>query len=695
MNDAIKGENYQYFSRDISWLSFNFRILMEAQDKSLPLFERLKFLSIYSSNLEEFFRVRVSEHRNKLADKMIAEEDHRLAMSELSAIHTEVSRQLKEYDAFFENEIIQELASNNIILYCGQELEPEHQKYVETYFMEEVFLYMEPMLVMKDVLRSFVRDNRIYIVVKVGSLSASEGYAEDDELYFILKVPYSKIPRFVELPSLRGKSYLMFAEDIIKMNLDYIFPGFKVLSAYTIRVSRDADFMIATETRQNMIEEIKKHVRKRKIGNANRLVYDRAMPSDVLSYICDAYGFEVDKCIANGSHLNLEDLIYMPNPVGDELLDSVPDPIRIADFDNSASMLDVIARGDKLLFTPYHSFNYFLRLLNELANDPSVEEIKLTQYRVASNSKVINALVEAARNGKKVTVFIEIKARFDEENNLEAAEKMRHAGVKIVYSLPGLKVHAKMLLATFSSPHKTNMSNLVCLSTGNFNEKTATIYSDIIVLSSDNNIAKEMGDLFTMLESGEKEYRFEKILVAQFNMIDEIRNLIDFEIGEAKAGRKARMVLKMNGLQDVGMINKLYEASQAGVEIDIIVRGICCLVPGAEFSANIKLTRIVDSYLEHARIWYFWAGGEEKVYVASADWMKRNLTRRIEAAFLIKENSVKRQIVDILKIQLEDNVKACWIDRELNNVYKEISMSDEKIRSQRVLYDYLSGIGCK
>ncbi len=682
-----------YFSRDISWLSFNFRILMEARDKSLPLFERLKFLSIYSSNLEEFFRVRVSEHRNKLADKTAIEEERKLAKNELHAIHAEVSRQLKEYDAFFENEIIQELAHNHIVLYFGQELEPEHQKYVETYFKEEVFIYMEPMLMMKDMLRSFIRDNRLYIVVKVGSPSASGVDCKDDELHFILKVPYSKIPRFVELPSLKGNSYLMFAEDIIKMNLDYIFPGFEVLGAYTIRVSRDADFMIATETRQNMIEEIKKHVRKRKIGNANRLVYDRAMPADVLSYICDAYGFEVDKCIANGSHLNLEDLISMPNPVGDKLLDTVPDPIRIPDFDNSASMLDVIAKGDRLIVTPYHSFNYFLRLLNELANNPRVEEIKLTQYRVAANSKVINALVEAARNGKKVTVFIEIKARFDEENNLEAAEKMKRSGVKIVYSLPGLKVHAKMLLATFSPSHKNSMTNLACLSTGNFNEKTAAVYSDMIVLSADNGIAKEMSNLFTMLESGEKDHRFKKIMVTQFNMIKGITRLINFEIKEAKAGRKAKMVLKMNGLQDMVMINKLYEASRAGVKIDLIVRGICCLVPGMEFSKNIKVTRLVDSYLEHARIWYFWARGEEKVYVASADWMRRNLLRRIESAFEIKESTVKRQIIDILKIQLEDNVKACWIDSELNNVYKEKGLKDEKIRSQRVLYDYLNGIG--
>lgn len=662
---------------------------MEAQDKSLPLFERLKFLSIYSSNLEEFFRVRVSEHRNKLSDKMTTEEDHKSAMGELYAIHTEVSRQLKVYDAFFENEIIHELASNNIVLYCGQEIEPEHKKYVETYFMEEVFLYMEPMLVMKDMLRSFIRDNRLYLIVKVESLTALNKYAKGDELYFILKVPYSKIPRFVELPSLNGKSYLMFAEDIIKMNLGYIFPGFKVLSAYTIRVSRDADFMIASETRQNMIEEIKKHVRKRKIGIANRLVYDRAMPQDELSYICDAYGFEVDQCIANGSHLNLEDLINMPNPVGERLLDVMIDPIRIPDFDNSASMLEVIAKGDKLIFTPYHSFNYFLRLLNELANHPNVEEIKLTQYRVAANSKVINALVEAARNGKKVTVFIELKARFDEENNIVAAEKMRRAGIKIVYSLPGLKVHAKMLLATFLPSDKPKMTNLVCLSTGNFNEKTASIYSDMIVLSSDNKKAKEIGNLFSMLESGEKEYKFKNILVAQFNMNDELRKIINFEISEAKAGRKAKMILKMNGLQDIGMINKLYEASKAGVKIDLIVRGICCLVPGKKYSKNIKVTRIVDSYLEHARVWYFWARGKEKVFVASADWMKRNLTRRVETAFLIIDDLVKREIIEILKLQLADNVKACWIDSELNNVYKGTDSDKTKIRSQRVLYNYL------
>ncbi|MDO5570027.1 MAG: polyphosphate kinase 1 [Bacteroidales bacterium] len=677
------------FTRDISWLSFNYRVLMEAKDESLPLFERIKFLSIYSSNLEEFYRVRVSEHRQALMDKNLTSEQQESALCTLKHIDQEVKRQLKEFDSFFENDILKELARHRIYLYNDCNVESFHKDFISTFFKEEVFPFLEPMIILKNQVHNFLRDNRLYMAIKVVPKNGATVFKDNEPLYFVIKVPYSKVPRFVELPSHNGYYYLMFLEDIIEANLNNIFPGFNVEKAYTVRVSRDADFLIDFETTQNLVEEIRRHVRKRKIGVANRFVYDNEMPQDFLNYLCDSYGISNERCIAEGRHLHLEDLIKMPNPVGATLTERLPEPLRVKEFDNSGSIFKVIKKKDMLLQLPYQSFEYLLRFLNEAAFDPGVEEIKLTQYRVAENSAVINRLISASQNGKKVTVFVELKARFDEENNFDTSERMKKAGIRIIYSLPKLKVHAKMILVL----RKTDSGNLdkcyACLSTGNFNEKTAKIYSDMVLLTNRNELINEMDSLFNMLENGVKQYDFKHLLVSQFNMVDEIKNLVDFEINQKKQGKKARIILKMNGLQDSELINLLYDASEAGVGIDLIVRGICCLVPNQPYSKNIKITRIVDSFLEHSRIWYFYAGGEEKVFMTSADWMKRNISRRIETAFPVWSKDAKDSIINALMIQLSDNVKACWIDENLHNIYKKSNSYNKPTRAQRMIYETL------
>ncbi|MEG1903083.1 MAG: polyphosphate kinase 1 [Bacteroidales bacterium] len=689
------------FKRDISWLSFNYRVLMEAKDESLPLFERIKFLSIYSSNLEEFYRVRVSEHRKELINKDATPEQRESAWKTLEAINKEVSRQLKEFDSFFENDILKELARHRIVLYEGAEVESAHAEFIRTYFREEVFPYLEPMIVIKDQLHTFIRDNRLYLVIRMHKAVSDavcpieNGFkcpaliSPAGPVYFVMKVPYSKVPRFVELPALENKHYLMFVEDIIKANLGVVFPGFEIDGAYTIRVSRDADFLIPFEKKQTLVEEIRRNVRKRKIGAANRLVYDSKMPADFLRFICEAFHFTPDRCIPEGCHLHLEDLIKLPNPVGRSLTEQLPRPLRIREFDNSGSVFKVIKKKDMLLHFPYQSFEYLVRFLNEAAFDPSVEEIKLTQYRVAENSVVINSLISAAQNGKRVTVFVELKARFDEENNFDTAEMMRKAGIRIIYSLPGLKVHAKMILVL----RKTDAHHLNkcfgCLSTGNFNEKTANVYSDLVILTNRTELITEMDKLFELLEKGVEPYPFRYLLVSQFNMTEQIESKIRREIESARSGCKARMILKMNGLHDPNMIELLYQASEAGVEIDLIVRGICCLVPGQSYSKNIRITRIVDSFLEHSRVWYFYADGEEELYITSADWMKRNLSRRIETAFPVWDKYVKDAIINGLMIQLSDNVKACWIDENLNNIYKKSGNKKTQTRAQRMIYESL------
>lgn len=675
---------------------------MEAKDESLPLFERIKFLSIYSSNLEEFYRVRVSEHRKELINKDATPEQRQSAWKTLDNINQEVGRQLKEFDSFFENDIVRELAHHRIVLYEGCEaVDQRHHEFIHTYFREEVFPYLEPMIIIKDRLHTFIRDNRLYMIIRTECTSGKckhlhgqeccQGlFAPGESVYFVMKVPYTKVPRFVELPRLDNTHYLMFVEDLIKANLSFVFPGFKVHEAYTIRVSRDADFLIPFETKQTLVEEIRRNVRKRKIGVANRMVFDSKMPKEFLDYICDAYHFTEDRCIPEGRHLHLEDLIKLPNPVGRSLTEQLPHPLRIREFDNSGSIFKVIRQKDMLLHFPYQSFEYLLRFLNEAAFDPAVEEIKLTQYRVAENSVVIDSLISAAQNGKRVTVFVELKARFDEENNFDTAEKMRKAGIRIIYSLPGLKVHSKMILVLRKTEdHQVHDQCFACLSTGNFNEKTAGVYSDLLLLTNKIELIKEMVKLFELLEKGVELYPFEHLLVSQFNMVERLEEKFQREIAAAKAGKKARMILKMNGLQDPHMIDLLYEASEAGVEIDLIVRGICCLIPNQPFSQNIRITRIVDSYLEHSRVWYFYADGEEEVYITSSDWMKRNMSRRIETAFPVFDKRVKNTIINGLMLQLADNVKACWIDENLNNVYKKAGRMETPTRSQRMIYQSL------
>lgn len=674
---------------------------MEAKDESLPLFERIKFLSIYSSNLEEFYRVRVSEHRKELINKEASPEQRQAAWKTLESINQEVSRQLREFDSFFENDILRELARHRIVLYEGIEVDPRHQEFIRTYFREEVFPYLEPMMIIKDQLHTFIRDNRLYLIIRTDHIAdtcvhiSSQGRCPavvrpGEPVYFVMKVPYSKVPRFVELPRLDNNHYLMFVEDLIKANLSVVFPGFKVKEAYTIRVSRDADFLIPFETKQTLVEEIRRNVRKRKIGVANRLVYDSKMPAAFLDYICDAFHFTHDRCIPEGRHLHLEDLIKLPNPVGRSLTEQLPHPLRIREFDNSGSIFKVIRKKDMLIHFPYQSFEYLIRFLNEAAFDPAVEEIKLTQYRVAENSVVINSLISAAQNGKRVTVFVELKARFDEENNFDTSEQMRKAGIRIIYSLPGLKVHAKMILVLRKTGETHGLDKcFACLSTGNFNEKTAGVYSDLILLTNKVELITEMEKLFELLEKGVEPYPFRYLLVSQFNMVEQLEMKFNREMEAAKEGRKARMILKMNGLHDPHMIDMLYAASEAGVQIDLIVRGICCLVPNQAYSKNIRITRIVDSFLEHSRVWYFYADGEEEVYITSADWMKRNMSRRIETAFPVFDKRVKDSIINGLMIQLSDNVKACWIDENLNNIYKKEGRMKKLTRSQRMIYESL------
>ena len=682
--------SHKYFKRDISWLSFNYRVLLEAEDETLPIYERIKFLSIYSSNLEEFYEIRVAEHRGVIMKKNFTEESGAEAEETLAEITEEVNRQQREYYRIF-SKVLQELNRQDIYLYQDSRPEPFHEEFVHNFFNEEVFPFLSPVMIQAGDIRTFIRDRRLYLVIRM--VKKSKRMAEPDYVpdyyYALMKIPYAKVPRFIELPTHEGKHYIMFIDDIIRANLSSIFPGYVVESCYSIKISRDADIYLDDEKGGNIVENIRKKVKKRKIGALSRFMYDSNMPDDFLAFICNAFGITTDDLVLGGRYNNLQDLIKLPNPIGKELEQLVPSPMRVPFLDEMGSVFRAVKKRDILLHFPYQSFDYLIRFLMEAAFDPKVDEIKITQYRVAENSAVINTLISAAQNGKKVTVFVELKARFDEENNMSTAERMEQAGIRIIYSIPGLKVHAKVaVILRKDTEDGCKRRDFAYLSTGNFNEKTARIYSDMALLTSNAELITDINKVFAVLEGKLAGPTFRHLLVARFNMVPELTRMIHREIEHVKAGRKGRIVLKMNGLHDQNMINELYNASENGGEIDLIVRGICCLVPNRPFSANIKVTRIVDMFLEHSRIWYFYNDGEEELFLTSADWMRRNLNRRIETAFPILNAEIKRNIIDILNIQLQDNVKACLIDEHLHNNFKRDG-NPVKVRAQLAVYEYL------
>ena len=682
---------YNYFKRDISWLSFNYRVLLEAQDKTLPLYERINFISIYSSNLEEFYKIRVADHKAVASGVMKSDEETIQSARQLvEEINHEVTRQLDDRVRIYEKMILPELRKNHIIFYQNQDVEPFHKEFVKNFFREEIFPYLQPVPVSKDKIVSFLRDNRLYLAIRIYPKRGTQATGKRKPYYFVMKQPYAKVPRFIELPPHGKNFYLMFTEDIIKANLDLIFPGYDVDSSYCIKISRDADILIDdTAGTAALVEQVKQKVKKRKIGAVCRFVYDRAMPQDFLDFLTESFHIQRGERVPGDKHLNLEDLRHLPNPNKSLLNAEKPKPLKLNILDDKQSIFNYVAKKDLLLYYPYHSFDHFIHFLYEAVHNPETREIMVTQYRVAENSVVINTLIAAAQNGKKVTVFVELKARFDEENNIATAEMMQAAGIKIIYSIPGLKVHAKVALIRRRSFNGEKLPSFAYISTGNFNEKTATLYADCGLFTARQEIVTDLYKLFLTLQ-GKKEPKFSTLLVARFNLIPELNRLIDREIELADQGKEGRIILKMNALQDPTMINRLYEASQHGVQIDLIVRGICCLIPNQEYSRNIRVTRIVDSFLEHARIWYFGNDGKPKVYMGSPDWMRRNLYRRIEAVTPILDPNLRDGLIKMLNIQLADNCKACFVDEELRNVQKTKASDSPSVRAQYDFYNILS-----
>lgn len=665
----------EFIDRELSWLSFNYRVLQEAKDPSVPLYDKIKFLAIYSSNLDEFFRVRVAALRHLLTLKPKAKSTLKFTPAELlNEIQSTVSKQLSEYGNIYRDIILKELNENKIYLKDDQNISEEQLLFIQDYFSENIRHHIQPAIIDKEILTPFLRNQRLYFTVR---LSNNEEDAEYK--YVLVEIPSNHLPRFVELPSPQDEHHIIFLDDMIKVCLEKLFVNKKIIEAYSVKLTRDAELYIEDEFAGNLLKKIQKSIKKRNIGVPSRFLYDKNMPESFKTYLMEALNLTQDDMVRGGRYHNFNDLFSFPNPTGKKFEYQELSSVLCRNLDNAESVLNLIEKGPQFLYFPYNSYDNVIRFFREASEDPSVTSIKVTQYRVAKKSAVVKSLIAAAKKGIEVTVFVEIKARFDEEQNIHWASAMERAGVKVIYSFPGLKVHAKLALVT--KKENDSLKQYAYVSTGNFNENTSKIYTDLGYFTADPEVTSEIDKVFEFLSSKEIDGEFNSLLVAQFNMRSKFNELIKKEISNARKGKKAYILAKMNSLEDRKIIRKLYEASQAGVKIDLIIRGICCLNPGVEgLSENIRVISIIDRFLEHSRFYLFHNNGKELLYAASADWMKRNLSRRVEVGFKIDDDTTKTIVKKILDLQLKDNTKARIIDS--GNLNKYVENEHEKINSQ-------------
>ncbi len=674
---------YTYIERDISWLAFNERVLQEAKDSNLPLMERIKFLAIYSSNLEEFFKVRVAHHQNivkagKKTKRKISY-DSKAVLQEIKRI---VKKQLEEFSHIFEEQIVPDLKKNGINLLRRTELNKVQKEFVEQYFQDYLLPYCQPVLLIKDKIRPFLVSGSIYLAIRL----MAKGKENAHEEFALLKIPSDYVNRFVVLPSSKENEYdVIILDDIVRQSASWLFPGYEIKDAYSIKLTRDAELYIDDEFSGNLVTKVKNSLDKRNVGPPSRFIFDRYMPEKLLDFMTDMFNLDKRDLLPEGRYHNNADFFKFPDFGKDELKNPPMPPVHYDILEKSKNIFSLIEKQDHLLYYPYQSYKSVVKFFEQAAKDEQVTHIKIVQYRVAKKSKIMEALIDAVQAGKKVTAFIEVKARFDEEANLNWGETLAAVGVEVHYSMPGIKVHSKIALVERQEDGK--IKQYCYLSSGNFHEDTAKIYSDFGIFTSNPNITKEVAQVFEALETKKiEDQKFEHLLVGKFNLRQRFVEMIDREIAYAKSGKNAAIFLKMNSLEDKAMIDKLYEASEAGVNIQMIIRGICCLSPGQKRqSENIKAISIVDRYLEHARVFIFQNDGNEEIYLSSADFMTRNLTNRIEVAFPIYDDLIKEKIKKFCEIQWQDNVKARELDSAMSNK-KVKKISEKLIRSQFETY---------
>ncbi len=677
-------------NREISWLHFNERVLQEATDKKTPLIERLRFLGIFSNNRDEFFRVRVATLRRMMNVKVATDQEYGFKPKHiLKEIDKEVGEQEKRFNITF-YEIKEELKKNNIFFVDEKEISEKQSEYVSKYFNEEVRPQLFPILLKNFKNPETLRDKFIYLIIV---LEDSRGIKNTD--YALLMVPTEDLSRFLLLPEEGNKKFVMMLDDVIRHGLADIFKnfGYDTFEAFTIKITRDAELDIDNDISKSFYELLNESLKKRKKGLPVRFVYDNNMPQSLLEYLLKKLKISEDDSLRGGGRYhNFRDFMSFPDMGKKNLLFPPQNPLQHPIVKNHNKLLiELIREKDIMLHYPYHSFHFLIDLLRESSLDPKVEAIKMTFYRAARDSNVINALINAARNGKYVTVFLEVQARFDEKANLYWTERLREEGVNIIKTLPGYKVHAKLLLIRRKEDGKNVYYTNV--STGNFNESTARVYADDALFTANQSIAKEVDMLFHLFESPYTPPTFRHLLVAPYMLRDQLIKLINREIRNVKKGKEAWIIIKLNNLVDKQIINKLVSASRAGIKIKIICRGICVLVPGIKgFSENISIIGHVDRYLEHSRIFVFANEGNPDYFISSADMMIRNFDHRFEVACPVYDKDIQNELMFMLQTQLKDNVKARIINSIPVNKYKKPRPGEPHVRSQVVLYKYFKGL---
>ena len=678
---------YPFLNRDLSWLSFNARVLQEAEDPGVPLLERLRFLGIFSSNRDEFFRVRVANVRRMARfgkkGREILGMDPVVLLEKIQLI---TLAQQKKFDKLY-IQLLRELEKQKIFMVDERQLTKDEGAFVRQYFREQVHPHLVPIMIETAPKFPYLKDKSIYLAIRL--LRPANG-KEKKTKFALLEVPTDVVSRFLVLPGSGEQHRIILLEDVIRYCLDDLFPNFDyaVREAYTIKMTRDAELDIDSDVSKSWMEKIEKSVKQRKKGAPVRMAFDERIPTDLLAFILRKIKlFKQEYLIPGGRYHNFKDFINFPRVGPKQLFYAPTNPVDHPDLRGQRSLFEVIREKDVLLNYPYHSFHPIVDLLREASIDPKVISIHTTLYRAARNSSVVNALINAAKNGKHVTVVVELQARFDEESNIFYANRLQEEGVRVIFGVPGLKVHSKLFLISRREGGK--LAQYAHVGTGNFNEQTARLYCDHALLTSKKPVTHEVERLFQFYQDNYKTGQYKQLIVSPFHTRKRFIRMIDEEIDNAKKGKEAWMILKMNSLVDKEMIERLYAASEAGVKVKLIVRGICSLVAGEKgLSDNIEAISIVDKFLEHSRIFLFCNGGKEKCYIASGDWMYRNLDFRSEVAVPINDPALREQLKHYVQLQLMDNTKARILDQQQTNRYVR-SDSGRKYRAQEEIARWL------
>lgn len=680
----------KYIDREKSWLAFNERVLQEAADHTVPLLDRLRFLGIFSNNLDEFFRVRyasvrrvsISKDANK---KLVNGVSAKVLLQEITEIV--IKQQTKSLDIL--KEIESELENVGIFIIDETQTNEDQKTFIRDFFINKVSPVLVTIILNDLAEFPLVRDSYGYLAIKLVKKANDEApkSIKKRTRYALIEIP-NNINRFVELPVKDGKQFIIMLDDVIRMNLDNIFSIFDYenISAHMIKITRDAELDFDSDLHKSFLEKISNSVRERRIGEVVRFVYDNEIERDTLDFFLDKMDIEsVDSIIPGGRYHNRRDYMSFPNLGRKDLTLGKLNPLPVSGLSIEGSIIQQIKHKDFLVHTPFQSFNYVVKFLREAALDPKVTSIKITLYRLAKNSQIISSLINAAKNGKQVVVQIELQARFDERSNINYAEIMQAEGIKLIFGVKGLKVHSKICVVERIEAKKVKRYGFA--STGNFNESTSNIYTDVTLLTANNGIMKEINKVFEFFEVNYKIYRYKDLIVSPHYTRSKFTKLIEEEIEKALNDKPAMIRLKMNSLSDYKMIDKLYEASRAGVKIQLIVRGICCLIPGVPgLSDNIEAVSIVDNLLEHSRIYIFGTDDEAKVYISSADFMTRNIDERVEVTCPIYDQDIKTELIDTFKIYWLGNVKVRLHSERLENRYRRLG--DERFKAQEELYNY-------